>query len=99
MYCNILKIRDSKILETHREWNEGASGLHSDRCYTGRLKLSNFFQLYKACLVRNVCWWWKDVAGNKREKVNCCQVTGYLLAFLKILELFVGSQKNFVEGK
>lgn len=52
MYCNILKIRDSKILETHREWNEGASGLHSDRHYTGRLKLSNFFQLYKACLVR-----------------------------------------------
>lgn len=48
---------------------------------------------------QNVCWWWKDVAGNKREKVNCCQVTGYLLAFLKILELFVGSQKNFVEGK
>ena len=29
VYYNILKIRDSKILETHTGWNEKASGLLS----------------------------------------------------------------------
>lgn len=99
IYYNILKKRDSKLLETHTGWNERASGLLSDGGYTGRIKLSHFFQLYKICLVKNVKWWYIVVAGNKRENVDCCQVTGYLFAFLKILELFLGIQKNFEEEK
>ena len=50
--------------------------------------------MHKECVVVM-----EDVAGNKREKVDCCQVTGYLSAFLKINDFFLVAQHRRDAGR